>query len=97
MKLIACRAYNYNMGSIDFVDRLLEFYQFKRKTSSRKISFQFYSIYLMLVNAYNLYKLHCEEHDILPIRHLKFRLCVINYLLEYGHVNNWKFRCCKLI
>ena len=81
---LACKFYNKNMGAIDSMDRLLESYQLQRRTQSFQMSFHYYYLNMVTVNSFYLYQLYCNENDIVPITHLKYRDQLINKLLSYS-------------
>ena len=83
-QLNTCKHYNQTMGAVDLLDRLLESYQFKRKTSKIVSSYLFYFLNIIIVNSYNLYKLYCQENDIIPMRHLMFRQNLSKQLRDIG-------------
>ena len=83
-QLICCKEYNQSMGSVDIIDRMLELYQFKRKTAKWENAYHYYCLNLIVVNSYSLYKMNLEENDEKPMSHLSFRQQLISELIKYG-------------
>ena len=79
---LACKFYNSNMGAVDSLDRLLESYQFQRRTGSFIISYYYYYLNVVIANSFYLYQIFCGENDEPMMSHLSFRDSLCHSLLS---------------
>ncbi|XP_046383469.1 piggyBac transposable element-derived protein 2-like [Ischnura elegans] len=78
------RAYNKHMGGVDKQDMLLELYRTNLKGKRYYLRVIFHFIDLSVVNAWLLYRRHCEQlkEKYMPL--IEFKLSVAHALLYFG-------------
>lgn len=81
--------YNKYMGGVDLCDMLLALYRIKLGTRKWYMHIVYYCIGVSIVNAWLLYRRHCEQKktvkkNVLPL--LKFQVQIANSLLQAGKV-----------
>ena len=81
--------YNKHMGGVDLCDMLLALYRIKLGTRKWYMHIVYYCIGVSIVNAWLIYRRHCEQKkiakkNVLPL--LKFQIQIANSLLQAGKV-----------